>query len=98
MIMSEKATTRVTFTISTEKKTRAESVANRMGLSLSSAIQVFVERMIKDDGMPFRPTNKNMPFETAEAFKAIQNNLGLKKYSVDEFEQYLSQLDEDQDD
>ena len=44
-----------------------------MGLDLSSAIRMFLTQMVKENGLPFRPTND--PFYSASNQAALRNSL-----------------------
>ena len=49
----------VNFRIDDETKRRAESLFNSMGLTMSSAIMVFIRQSITDKAIPFKVSVKN---------------------------------------
>ena len=52
---------------------QASDTAQEMGLDLSSAIRMFLTQMVKENGLPFRPTND--PFYSASNRAALRNSL-----------------------
>jgi DNA-damage-inducible protein J len=52
-------------------RTEAQSVANSMGIDLASAVCLFLTQMVREKGLPFRPT--------ADPFYSPENQEVLKK-------------------
>ena len=52
---------------------QASATAQEMGLDLSSAIRMFLTQMVKENGLPFRPTND--PFYSASNRAALRSPL-----------------------
>ena len=52
---------------------QASDTAQEMGLDLSSAIRMFLTQMVKENGLPFRPTND--PFYSASNRVALRSSL-----------------------
>ncbi len=52
---------------------QAAETAQEMGLDLSSAIRMFLTQMVKENGLPFRPTND--PFYSASNRAALRRSL-----------------------
>ena len=52
---------------------QASATAQEMGLDLSSAIRMFLTQMVKENGLPFRPTND--PFYSASNRAALRSSL-----------------------
>lgn len=52
---------------------QASDTAQEMGLDLSSAIRMFLTQMVKENGLPFRPTND--PLYSASNRAALRNSL-----------------------
>ena len=52
---------------------QASATAQEMGLDLSSAIRMFLTQMVKENGLPFRPTND--PFYSSSNRAALHNSL-----------------------
>ncbi len=48
-----------TLNVRIEEKTKAQAsrVLAKMGLDMSSAVKLFLAQVIKEDGLPFTPTN-----------------------------------------
>jgi DNA-damage-inducible protein J len=49
-----------TLNVRIEEKTKAQAakVLGKMGLDMSSAVKLFLHQVVKEDGLPFTPTNK----------------------------------------
>lgn len=65
----------------------AENVLNRLGLSMNDAIRIFINQIIEDQGLPFRPSlrSKIPNAETVQAIEdARQGNVSRRFSSVDE--------------
>ncbi len=52
---------------------QASDTAQAMGLDLSSAIRMFLTQMVKENGLPFHPTND--PFYSASNRAALRSSL-----------------------
>ncbi|GHU33432.1 hypothetical protein AGMMS50256_25340 [Betaproteobacteria bacterium] len=52
-------------------RAEAQSVANSMGIDLASAVRLFLTQMVREKGLPFRPT--------ADPFYSSENQDALKK-------------------
>ncbi len=52
---------------------QAAETAQAMGLDLSSAIRMFLTQMVKENGLPFHPTND--PFYSASNQAALRSSL-----------------------
>jgi DNA-damage-inducible protein J len=50
-------TTFLNIRIEEDVKTRANKTLSSLGLDMSSAVKLFLNQVIKDDGLPFTPTN-----------------------------------------
>ncbi len=55
--------------IDTKTKQEATAILSDLGLSMSTAINLFLKQVIKKDGLPFEVTN---PKPTKELLKALQ--------------------------
>ena len=53
-------------------KERAQAVMQEMGLDLSSAVRMFLAQVVKENGLPFRPTNE--PFFSAANEEALRRS------------------------
>ena len=52
-------------------RARAQTVAASMGLDLASAVRIFLTQMVRENGLPFRPT--------ADPFYSAKNQAELEK-------------------
>lgn len=75
---TEKRETRLSIRIDPALKEAAQNVANDMGMDLSTAVNMFLAKMVKDRALPFTPTS--LPAETLQALKEAKNPELLKKY------------------
>ena len=53
-------------------KDQAQTVVQGMGLDLSGAIRLFLAQVVKENGLPFRPTNE--PFYSAKNQEALRRS------------------------
>lgn len=56
-------------------RTRAQAVAQGMGLDLSTAVRMFLTQMVRENGLPFRPS--------ADPFFSAANQEHLEKVVAD---------------
>ena len=61
----------VTLRIDDELKAESQQILDRMGLSLNTAVNIFLHQLCTDRGMPFRPS--------ADPFYSPENQAHLKK-------------------
>lgn len=54
----ESKTSRVTAMIDTETKNEASKVLNKMGINLSTGIQLFLHQIVVEQKLPFQPSTK----------------------------------------
>ena len=52
-------------------RAQAQAVAASMGLDLASTVRLFLTQMVRENGLPFRPT--------ADPFYSTRNQAGLEK-------------------
>ena len=52
----------------------AQAVAASMGLDLASAVRVFLTQMVRENGMPFKPSGD--PFYSARNMAALEKSIG----------------------
>ncbi|MBQ4133347.1 MAG: type II toxin-antitoxin system RelB/DinJ family antitoxin [Desulfovibrionaceae bacterium] len=50
----------------------AHNVASSLGLDLATAVRMFLKQMVRENGLPFRPTND--PFYSAENHEALRRS------------------------
>lgn len=53
-------------------KDQAQMVVQGMGLDLSGAVRLFLAQVVKENGLPFRPTNE--PFYSAKNQEALRRS------------------------
>lgn len=56
-------------------KAKANKTLSSLGLDMSTAIKIFLNQVITDNGLPFIPTNKNHSFLKAKWEKEITEAL-----------------------
>lgn len=62
-------------------KAQAEFIFNKLGLSLSDAIRLFLSQSIIDRGLPFQPKlNDELAEETLQAIKEVEKGIHSKKF------------------
>ena len=61
----------VTLRIDDNVKAESQQILDRMGLSLNTAVNIFLHQLCTDRGMPFRPS--------ADPFYSPENQAHLKK-------------------
>lgn len=53
-------------------RAQAQAVANSMGMDLPSAVRIFLTHMVRENGLPFRPTGD--PFFSARNQEALRRS------------------------
>jgi len=66
---------RITIRIDHEQKLAAQSVAKDLGSDLSTLINMFLSQMIKENGLPFTPSNRVSELDTALAELRVAERL-----------------------
>ncbi len=59
--------------VDTETKNEASKILNDLGLSMSSAINIFLKQVIKVDGLPFEVKNHKPSMELLNALKEAED-------------------------
>ncbi len=62
--------------ISGELKTQADVVFTSMGMTISDAIRVFLQKSVNIGGLPFQPMAKMPNKETIAAIEETKNKIG----------------------
>lgn len=60
-------------------KTRAEETLNDLGLSITEAVNVFLNQVILHDGIPFKIEKPKYNKETIQAIEDVKNGKNLSK-------------------
>ncbi|WP_263853782.1 type II toxin-antitoxin system RelB/DinJ family antitoxin [Levilactobacillus angrenensis] len=75
------------------RKYAAEKVANNLGIDLTAAVNLFISQMIKENGLPFKPTNEPLESGLQRALEDVKNG-DTTKYTLDEFIEHVKNLGE----
>lgn len=77
VIHVENAIDKTTFTVrvNSETKKKADEVASNLGITLTAAINLFVEQFVREEGMPFRPTTKTTVYSESDLSPAFVKDL-----------------------
>ena len=66
-------TSAINIQIDNEIKKEATAILNDLGLSMSTAINLFLRQVIKRDGLPFEVTNQKPNKEMLQALKEAED-------------------------
>ena len=81
-------TSPINVMVDTNTKEEATSILKDLGLNMSTAINLFLRQVIKNDGLPFEVKNKNPNKELIEALKEaediINNRINVNSYETRE--------------
>ncbi|MFC6181626.1 type II toxin-antitoxin system RelB/DinJ family antitoxin [Lactiplantibacillus daowaiensis] len=86
--MENSEKTRVTIRMDLDRKQQAEEVAKGLGIDLTAAVNLFISQMIKENGLPFKPTNDPLAVNLDQALKDVENG-DTTDYTLDGFIQHL---------
>ena len=73
-------------------KQKAEKTLNELGLSITDAVNVFLNLVILNDGIPFEIKKPKYNKETLQALEDTKNNKNLSK-SFDSVDEMFKELD-----
>lgn len=73
-------------------KQKAEKTLNDLGLSITEAINVFLNQVILHDGIPFEIRKPKFNQETIQALEDTKNNKNLSK-TFDSVDEMFEELD-----
>lgn len=71
---------RLSIRIDPELKAAAQEIAQDMGLDLTTAVKMFLTKMVKTHSLPFEP--ESLPLETIRALQEAENYKNLKHYNT----------------
>lgn len=74
---------RLSVRIDGNLKSDAEEVFGQLGMTLTTAVTVFLRQSVRDGGLPFRPTTENE--NTLRALKEVADGATETFGSVDEW-------------
>lgn len=86
----------VNFRIDDETKRQAEELFSQMGLTMSSAIMVFIRQSINDQGIPFKISAKNAAYheELLQAKRDWENGRkNFHEHTDEEVERLIAQAE-----
>lgn len=66
-------TSAINVQVDSETKKQATDILNDLGLSMSTAINLFLKQIIKRDGLPFEVTNPKPSRELIKALKEAED-------------------------
>lgn len=84
-------TSAINIQVDTETKKAATEILNDLGLSMSTAINIFLKQIIKTDGLPFEVKNPKPNKELIEALK--EGNKILKELETGKRQGYNNMTD-----
>lgn len=82
----KKSMSAINIQVDSETKKEATSILNDLGLSMSTAINLFLKQVIKTDGLPFEVKN---PKPSRELKKALKEAEDMRKHP-DKYPSYSS--------
>ncbi len=74
----------VNFQIDTDIKQQADSLFSKLGLSMETALNIFLRQSIREGSIPFHITTNTPNSETVSAMleaESIAKDLSIKRYS-----------------
>lgn len=86
---------RITIRIDHDQKIAAQAIAKNLGSDLSTLITMFLSQMIKENGMPFTPSNRVSELDTALAELRAADQLAV--YNRASAHQHLKDLRDEAD-
>ena len=88
--------TSLNIKINRELKKQADMLFNEMGMTLTTAVNIFVRQAVQERAIPFRiyiDSDRAVAFRAKEAIKAMQEQSvanGIDKMSMDEIDEIIS--------
>lgn len=73
-------------------KEKAEETLNDLGLSITEAVNVFLNQVILQNGIPFKIEKPRYNKETIQAMEDVKNNKNVSK-TFDTVEEMFEELD-----
>ena len=73
-------------------KEKAEETLNDLGLSITEAVNVFLNQVILQEGIPFKIEKPRYNKETIQAMEDVKNNKNVSK-TFDTVEEMFEELD-----
>ena len=73
-------TTNINIRVDKKLKKDAENLFNELGITMSSAISMFLKTAIREEGIPFQVTKNRINATTKKALEEYKNMKNTKKY------------------
>ena len=73
-------TTNINIRVDKKLKKDAENLFNELGITMSSAINMFLKTAIREEGIPFRVNKNKINDDTIKALDEYENMKDKKKY------------------
>ena len=89
--------TSLNIKVNRDLKKQADTLFNKMGMTLTTAVNIFIRQAVLEQAIPFRiyvDSERTIAFEAKEAMKAMQAQAaanGIDKMSMDEIDAIISQ-------
>ena len=85
--------TNINIRVDSSLKKEAEKLFDNLGVTMSSAITMFLKRAVKEEAIPFRIEKNVYSNETINALLEYKNMKNKKKYKrYDSFKELLSEI------
>ena len=84
------AVTNINFRVDEDLKRDAESICQEIGMNMTTAITIFLKRMVREKGIPFDVTLNVPNATTLRAFKELEEGGGKSFSSLEELMEDLN--------
>lgn len=85
-------TINVTFRMNKKDKQEFEEVIKGLGLSLSSAFNVFAKAVINRNGLPFELKNRELSEETKRRIYNVEHNIDIEEFSIEQLQEEWEEI------
>ena len=76
------ATTTINVRVDEEVKRNAEFLLDKMGMNISTAVNMLLKQMLMDEALPFQPTYKRRRLTTEERLKDYTGNYKTEEWDT----------------
>ena len=73
-------------------KQEFEEVIKGLGLSLSSAFNVFAKAVINRNGLPFELKNRELSEETKRRIYNVEHNIDIEEFSIEQLQEEWEEI------
>jgi len=91
---NQQAKDRLTIRVNHQRKQDADAIAKEMGTDLPNLVNIFIAQLVKESGLPFRPTTNSVISELNEALADVKAGRVTKFNNADELFSHLQKLDD----